>query len=191
MAEQSLGGKTVAFLATDGVEQAELTGPREAVERAGAETVLISLRTGEIQAFEHLDHRDRFTVDRAVDDADPDDFDALVLPGGVANGDLLRGHPGAVAFVREIATAGKPVAAICHAPWVLIEAHLVRDRRMTSFATLKTDLRNAGAEWVDQEVVVADRGGFPLITSRTPDDVPAFSARLIEQVALQAKAPTA
>jgi protease I len=188
MAEQSLSGRTVAFLATDGVEQAELTGPRERLERAGATTELISLQAGEIQGFGHLDHGERFPVDRVVQDVEVGGYAALVIPGGVANADLLRGDPGAVAFVTAIAAARRPIAAICHAPWVLIDAHLVRDRRLTSFPTLKLDLRNAGADWVDQEVVVDDGDGFTLITSRNPGDVAAFSDRTIEQVALQPQA---
>ena len=172
-----LDGKRIAFLATDGVEQVELTEPRKAIEAEGAETTLISLSEGEFQGFEHLDHGETFTADKAVADADAGDYDGLVLPGGVANPDFLRGDDDAVAFVRAFGEAGKPIAAICHGPWTLIDAGLARGRRMTSWPTLETDLRNAGAEWVDEECVVD--GG--LVTSRKPDDIPAFTEKAIEE----------
>ena len=172
-----LDGKTIAFLATDGVEQVELTEPRKAVEDEGAETHLISLDEGEIQGFDHLDKDKTFKVDRVVAEAKQDDFDGLVLPGGVANPDFLRMDENAVRFVRSFFEAGKPVGAICHAPWLLIEAEVVRDLEVTSWPSLKTDLRNAGANWVDKEVVV-DRG---LTTSRKPDDIPAFNDKIVEE----------
>ncbi len=175
-----LKDKRVAFLvANEGVEQVELTEPLEAVRGAGAETELLAPDAGEVQAFNHLDKGERFEVDRTVGDADPSHFDALVLPGGVANPDQLRTKPEAVAFVRHFFEAGKPVAAICHAPWTLIEADVLRGRTVTSFPSLRTDLRNAGAEWVDEEVHV-DQG---LVTSRNPDDLDAFNAKLLEEFA--------
>jgi deglycase len=172
-----LDGKTIAFLATDGVEQVELTEPRKAVEDEGAETHLISLETGEIQGYEHLDEADKFEVDKAVGDADASDYDGLVLPGGVANPDALRMDETAVAFVRAFFEAGKPVGAICHAPWTLIEAGVVDGLELTSWPSLETDLKNAGAKWVDKEVVV-DKG---LTTSRKPDDLPAFNEKIVEE----------
>jgi protease I len=172
-----LDGKTIAFLATDGVEQVELTEPRKAVEGEGAETHLVSLEEGEIQGFEHLDHGDKFKVDKAVKDADASEYDGLVLPGGVANPDFLRADEDAVSFVRDFFEAGKPVGAICHGPWTLVEADVVRDLTVTSWPSIKTDLKNAGANWVDEEVVV-DKG---LTTSRKPDDLPAFNDKIIEE----------
>jgi protease I len=172
-----LDGKRIAFLATDGVEQVELTEPRKAVEQEGADTDLIALEDGEIQGFEHLDRGDTFKVDRAVADVDASDYDGLVLPGGVANPDRLRTDEDAVAFVRAFFEAGKPVGAICHAPWTLIEADVVRELEVTSWPSLKTDLKNAGASWVDKEVVV-DKG---LTTSRKPDDLPAFNQKIVEE----------
>jgi protease I len=172
-----LNGKKIAFLAADGVEQIELTSPWEAVEKEGAQPELVSLESGEIQAFEHLDHGKKFTVDRAVADADAGDYDALVLPGGVANPDFLRVDEDAVAFVRAFFEAGKPVGAICHAPWTLIDAGVVDGMTLTSWPSLRTDLRNAGANWVDEEVHV-DRG---LTTSRRPDDLPAFNSKIVEE----------
>lgn len=167
-----LTGRTVAFLvATEGIEQVELTEPWQAVEEAGGRPVLLAPETGEVQAYHHLDRADTFAVDRAVSDADPDEYDGLVLPGGVANGDQLRTYPEAVSFVRDFVSSGKPVAAICHAIWILVEADVVRDRRLTSWPSLQTDVRNAGGEWVDQEVVVDAN----LVTSRKPDDIPAFN----------------
>lgn len=172
-----LDGKKIAFLATDGVEQAELTSPWEAVKNEGATPELISLEDGQIQAFEHLDHGDKFDVDKKVADANPDDYDGLVLPGGVANPDFLRGDDDAVAFVKAFAEAGKPIGAICHGPWTLIDAGVVDGLTLTSWPTLKTDLQNAGATWVDEEVHV-DKG---LTTSRNPDDLPAFNAKIVEE----------
>jgi protease I len=175
---KELQGKRIAFLATDGVEQVELTEPWRAVKDAGGEPELISLEDGEIQGFEHHDKSDTFRVDRTVEDADPTEYDGLVLPGGVVNPDILRTDEAAVGFVREFFELGKPVAAICHGPWTLVEAGVVRGRRLTSWPSLKTDVRNAGGTWVDEEVVV-DRG---LVTSRKPDDLPAFCAKLVEEV---------
>ncbi|MCU1618352.1 MAG: intracellular protease, PfpI family [Modestobacter sp.] len=174
-----LNGKRIAVLATDGVEQVELDQPWQALVDAGAQPQLISLETGTITAYDHIDKGDEKTVDLAVADADPASFDALVLPGGVINGDFVRADAGAVAFVTAFFDAGKPVAAICHAPWVLAEADVVRGRRMTSWPSLQTDLRNAGAEWVDEEVVVDGN----LTTSRKPDDLPAFGRTIVAQFA--------
>jgi protease I len=173
-----LEGKTVAFLATDGVEQVELTEPWKKVEEEGGKPELISLEGGEIQGFQHLDKGDTFSVDRTVADADADDYDGLVLPGGVANPDFLRADEDAVRFVRAFFEAGKPVAAICHGPWTLVEADVVRSRTLTSWPSLKTDISNAGGEWVDEEVHV-DSG---LVTSRKPDDLPAFCEKLAEEI---------
>ena len=172
-----LDGKKIAFLAADGVEQVELTEPWAAVKGEGAEPELISLEDGQIQAFNHLDHGDKIDVDKKVKDADAGDYDALVLPGGVANPDFLRMDENAVVFVRAFFEAGKPVGAICHAPWTLIDAGVVKGRTLTSWPSLRTDLRNAGANWVDEEVHV-DKG---LTTSRKPDDLPAFNAKIIEE----------
>jgi protease I len=174
-----LQGKTIAFLATDGVEQVEYTEPRKAVEQAGATAHLVSLKPGQIQGFNHLDKGDTFPVDKAVAEASADDYDGLVLPGGVANPDFLRNNPGAVQFVRSFFEAGKPVAAICHGPWTLVEADVVRGRTLTSWPSIRTDLKNAGATWVDEEVHT-DRG---LVTSRKPDDLPAFNAKIVEEFA--------
>jgi deglycase len=169
------GQRQVAFLvAPEGIEQIELTGPWEAVEQSGATPVLLSTDDGTVQAYNHLDKGDTFDVDRTVASADVADYAALVLPGGVANPDALRTDADAVAFVRQFVQSGKPVAAICHAPWTLIEADVVRDRHVTSWPSLQTDLRNAGATWEDREVVVDDN----LITSRNPDDIPAFNREL-------------
>lgn len=173
-----LSGTTVAFLvAGEGIEQIELTEPWQAVQAAGATPRLVSPQSGEVQAYEHLDKADTFPVDAAPED--PAAYDALVLPGGVANPDALRTDAQAVAFAKAFVDAGKPVAAICHAPWTLIEADVVRGRRMTSWPSLQTDLRNAGAEWVDEEVVVDRSGPGPLITSRKPDDLKAFCGALL------------
>jgi protease I len=172
-----LQGKRIAFMATDGVEQIEYTEPRKAVEAAGAEVQLVSLRSGTIQGFNHLDKGDTFKVDLTVKDADPGDYDGLVLPGGVANPDSLRLDQDAVAFARAFFEAGKPVAAICHAPWTLVEADVVRGRALTSWPSLRTDIRNAGGNWVDEEVHV-DAG---LVTSRKPADLPAFCAKTVEE----------
>jgi len=174
----SLKNKRVAFLATDGVEEIEYTEPRKAVESAGGTAELISLRPGAIQAMNHLDKSTTYQVEKQVRDAKAEDYDALVLPGGVANPDFLRMDEEAIRFVRNFFTAGKPVAAICHAPWTLIEAGVVDGRTMTSWPSLRTDLANAGATWVDEEVH-ADRG---LITSRKPDDLPAFCAALLTEI---------
>ena len=171
-----LSGRTIAFLvAPEGVEQVELTEPWSAVEDAGGTPKLLSTDSGEVQAFHHLDKGDTFTVDAVVADADPTSYDGLVLPGGVANPDALRTDEDAVAFVRAFVEAERPVAAICHAPWTLVEADVVRGRRMTSWPSLQTDLRNAGADWVDEEVVVDGR----LVTSRKPDDLPAFNEAMV------------
>jgi protease I len=176
MSEQ-LTGKSVAFLvAAEGIEQVELTEPWKAVEQAGGTPKLVSPESGTVQAFHHLDRGDTFEVDLTVDAADPGDFDALVLPGGVANPDALRMDKGAVEFVRAFFESGKPVAAICHAPWTLAEADVLHGRTVTSWPSLQTDLRNAGAHWVDEEVVVDGN----LITSRKPDDLHAFNAKLLE-----------
>jgi protease I len=172
-----LQGKRVAFMATDGVEQIEYTEPRKAVEAAGAEVHLVSLRSGTIQGFNHLDKGDTFKVDLTVKDADAGDYDGLVLPGGVANPDSLRLDQDAVAFARAFFEAGKPVAAICHAPWTLVEADVVMGRTLTSWPSLRTDIRNAGGNWVDEEVHV-DAG---LVTSRKPADLPAFCAKTVEE----------
>lgn len=177
MADKKLEGKKVAILATDGVEQVELVEPRKALEEAGATTELVSLESGQILGFNHLDHGDRFDVDKTVADADPADYDALMIPGGVANGDFLRADADACTFVAAIADAKKPIAAICHAPWILVETGIVKGRTLTSFPALKTDIRNAGGTWVDEEVHV-DQG---LTTSRNPDDIPAFNAKMIEE----------
>ena len=174
-----LDGKRIAFLATDGVEQVELTEPLEAVRNEGAEVEVISLKKGEFQGFNHLDKGDTFTADKAVKDADADDYDGIVLPGGVANPDFLRSDQDAVRFVRSFVEAKKPVGAICHGPWTLVEADVIKGRTLTSWPSLQTDIRNAGATWVDEEVHV-DQG---LVTSRKPDDLPAFNAKVIEEVA--------
>jgi protease I len=174
-----LSNKRVAFLATDGVEQVELTEPWKAVEDAGGEPELVSPKQGEIQGFDHHDKGDRFPVDKTVADADPSDYDALVLPGGVINPDILRMHEGAMRFVKGFFEQGKPVGAICHGPWSLVEAGVVEGRTVTSWPSLKTDIRNAGGTWVDEQIVV-DRG---LFTSRKPADLPAFCAKLVEEVA--------
>jgi protease I len=175
-----LNGKKVAFLvATEGTEQVELEKPWQAVEEAGGTPELISTDTGEIQAFNHLDKADTFPVDKAVTDASVDDYDGLVLPGGVANPDFLRQDAGAVAFARGFFEQGKPVAVICHGPWTLVEADVVRGRTITSFPSLRTDIENAGGTWVDEEVHV-DSG---LVSSRNPDDLPAFCAKLVEEIA--------
>lgn len=179
MAEK-LRGKRVAFLmANEGVEQVELTEPLRAVRDAGAEAKLIAPEAGEIQGFNHLDRGDTFPVDQAVSEVGAEEFDALVLPGGVANPDQLRTKPEAVQLVRAFFEAGKPVGVICHGPWTLVEADVVRGRTITSWPSLQTDLRNAGAEWVDEEVHV-DQG---LVSSRKPDDLEAFCAKVVEEIA--------
>jgi deglycase len=174
-----LQGKKIAFLATDGVEQVEYTEPRKAVEEAGAAAHLVSLKPGQIQGFNHLDKGDTFPVDKAVSDASADDYDGLVLPGGVANPDVLRTDKDAVQFVRSFFEAGKPVASICHGAWTLVEADVVKGRTLTSWPSIRTDIENAGGAWVDEEVHT-DRG---LVTSRKPDDLPAFNAKLVEEFA--------
>lgn len=170
-----LAGRRVAVLATDGVEQVELTAPVDALKAAGATVELVSLQAGEIQGVHHDDKGDRFPVDRAVADAQAGDYDALLVPGGVANPDRLRADAQAVAFVRAFAERDKPIAAICHGPWVLVEADAVRGRTLTSWPSLKTDITNAGGEWEDREVVVDQK----LVTSRKPDDLPAFCERMV------------
>ncbi|SEF53676.1 protease I [Thermomonospora echinospora] len=176
-----LRGKTVAFLvAPEGTEQVELTEPWRAVEDAGGRPLLVSTQSGRVQAFNHLDKADTFAVDTTVEVSGADEFDALVLPGGVANPDYLRTQPSAVAFIKAFFTAGKPVAAICHAPWTLIEADVVRGRTLTSWPSLRTDLHNAGAHWVDQEVVVCHDGPNTLVSSRKPDDLKAFCQATVE-----------
>ncbi len=175
-----LKNKRIAFLvANEGVEQVELTEPWKAVEQAGAQPELISLEEGRVQAFNHLDKADRFDVYRTVADANESDYDALVLPGGVANPDFLRMDERAVRFARSFFEAGKPVGVICHGPWTLVEADVVRNRTITSWPSLRTDIRNAGGNWVDREVVV-DEG---LVSSRRPDDLPAFCAKIVEEFA--------
>ncbi len=178
MTEDSpLAGRRIAFLvAAEGIEQVELTDPWDAVREAGGEPVLVSPEGGSVQAFNHLDKGDTFDVDETVSDADPERFVGLVLPGGVANPDALRMDEDAVAFVKAFFEAEKPVAAICHAPWILAEADVVKGKRITSWPSLQTDLRNAGAEWVDEEVVVDGN----LVTSRNPADLPAVTAELTE-----------
>jgi protease I len=178
----NLEGRKIAFLvAPEGVEQVELTQPWKAVQDAGGSPELVSTRSGSVQAFDHLDKADTFRVDRVVGEVAAQDYDALVLPGGVANPDALRQVSDAVRFVGDFFERNKPVAAICHAPWMLVEANVARGRTVTSYPSLQTDLRNAGATWVDKEVVV-DSG---LVTSRRPADLPAFCARMVEQVAGQ------
>ena len=172
-----LQGKRVAFLATDMVEQVELTEPWKAVEEAGGTPELVSLEEGEIQGFNHYDKADTFKVDRTVEEASAGDYDALVIPGGVGNPDTMRMDENAVQLVRDFFEQGKPVGVICHGPWMLVEAGVVRGRKVTSWPSLQTDIRNAGGEWVDEEVVV-DNG---LVTSRKPDDLPAFNAKIVEE----------
>jgi protease I len=174
-----LDNKRVAFVATDGVEQVELTEPWKAVEDEGGSPELISIKSGEIQGFNHLDKADTFKVDHAIDEVSPDDYDNLVLPGGVANPDFLRTDADAVGFVRAFFEQAKPVGVICHGPWTLIDAGVVEGRTLTSWPSLQTDLRNAGASWVDEECHV-DEG---LVTSRNPDDLPAFCAKIVEEFA--------
>lgn len=174
-----LNGKKVAFLFTEGVEQVELTEPLKAVREAGAQADLISLERGEVEMWQHFDKGDKITAEKAVSDVDPAEYDGLVLPGGVANPDQLRADKDAVAFIRSFIESGKPAGVICHGPWLLAEADVVKGRKVTSWPSLRTDLRNAGAEWVDEEVVV-DQG---IVTSRKPDDLPAFCAKIIEEFA--------
>jgi protease I len=174
-----LDGKKVAFLFTDGVEQVELEKPADAVRAEGADVDYVSLEEREVQAFNHLDHGDRIPVDRKVADASADDYDALVLPGGVANPDFLRMDENAVNFVRSFVQQAKPIGVICHGPWTLVEADVLKGRTITSWPSLKTDIRNAGGNWVDEEVHV-DEG---LVSSRRPDDIPAFNDKIIEEFA--------
>jgi protease I len=171
-----LAGKKIAFLATDMVEQVELTEPWKAVEEAGGTPELVSLEEGEIQGFDHYDKADTFRVDRVVSEVTADDYDGLVLPGGVGNPDTLRSDEDAVRFARTFVESGKPVAVICHGPWTLVEADVVRERTLTSFPSVRTDIKNAGGNWVDEEVAVDDA----LISSRNPDDLPAFCSKLVE-----------
>jgi protease I len=173
--QNKLAGKRIAILAADGFEQVEMTEPRKALDQAGAKTELISPAKGKVQAWQHHDKGDQFAVDVALDAADPEDYDALLLPGGVANPDQLRTIPKAVKFVRSFFERHKPIAAICHGPWLLVEANVVQGRTVTSWPSLQTDLRNAGAKWQDQEVVEDDG----LVTSRKPDDIPAFNKAMI------------
>jgi protease I len=177
---QNLNGRRVAFMvAPAGAEQVELVEPWKAVKEAGGRPELVSTKPGTVQAFNHLDKADTFPVDKVVTDVSSEDYDALVLPGGVANPDFLRTDPHAVGFARSFFEQGKPVAVICHGPWTLIEADVVRGRRLTSWPSLMTDLRNAGAEWVDEQVVV-DSG---LVSSRKPADLPAFCGKMVEEIA--------
>ena len=176
---QKLSGKRVAVVATDGFEQAELTEPMKALQDAGAKAEIVSPKSGQIQGWKHFDKADFFKVDKTIDQASPDDYDALMLPGGVANPDQLRLSEKAIQFIKSFVDAEKPIAAICHGPWTLIDAGAVRGRKMTSWPSLKADLKNAGAQWVDQEVVT-DQG---LVTSRKPDDIPAFNRKMIEEFA--------
>jgi protease I len=179
-----LSGKTVAFLvANEGIEQVELTEPWQAVKTAGGTPELVSVESGEVQAFNHLDKADTFPVDAMVADADVSSYDALVLPGGVANPDFLRTQPPAVAFAKGFFEAGKPVAVICHGPWTLVEAGVVDGRTLTSWPSLQTDIRNAGGHWVDEQVQVCTTGPNVLVSSRKPDDLKAFCQALVEQFA--------
>jgi|SRR4051812_23084336 protease I len=177
--EKSLQGCKVAVLVAEGFEQVEMTEPKKALEQAGAQARIVSPAKGKVQGWNHFDKGEQFTVDVPLDQANAGDFDALLLPGGVANPDQLRMNPKAVTFVKQFCDAGKPVAVICHGPWTLVEADVVRGRMITSWPSLKTDLRNAGANWVDREVV-ADHG---LVSSRKPADIPAFNAKMIEEFA--------
>jgi protease I len=174
-----LTGKRVAILVADGFEQVEMTDPRKALDEAGAGTDLVSPSREKVKGWQHTDWGDEFDVDVPLDQADADDYDALLLPGGVMNPDKLRSNPAAVEFVKAFFDAHKPVAAICHGPWTLIEAGAVRGRKLTSYGSIQTDLKNAGADWVDREVVV-DEG---LVTSRKPDDIPAFNRKMVEEFA--------
>jgi len=177
--KDSLSGKRIAFLATDGVEQVELTEPKKNLEDAGATTEIISPKSGEIKAWKFKEWGDKLKVDKSLDQADPEDYDALVLPGGVINPDHLRMEPKAVQFVKDFARTGRTIAAICHGPWTLIEAGLVRGKKMTSWPSLKTDLKNAGANWVDEPVIKDGN----LVTSRKPDDIDTFSRAIMDSVA--------
>ena len=177
----ALGGRRIAFLvANEGIEQVELTEPWKAVEQAGGRPVLIAPKSGKAQAFNHLDKADTFPVDVAVKDARADDYSGLVLPGGVANPDQLRMNKAAVQFVRAFVDSGKPIAVICHGPWTLVEADVVRGRTLTSWPSVQTDIRNAGGNWTDEEVVVDTDGPNTIVSSRKPDDLPAFCRTLVE-----------
>ena len=176
---KDLTGKRVAIVVANGFEQVEMTSPREALEEAGAETYLISTEDNRVKGWKHTDWGDTFEVDVPIDEAEPEDFDALVLPGGVMNPDKLRRDERVLEFVRAFFEEGKPVASICHGPWTLIDAGVAEGRRMTSYPSIRKDLENAGVEWTDQEVVV-DQG---LVTSRKPEDLPAFNAKMIEEIA--------
>jgi protease I len=183
MANQ-LSGKTIAFLvATEGIEQVELTEPWKAVEEAGGTPKLVAPEAGKVQAFNHLDKGDTFDVDETVDKADVSSYDGLVLPGGVANPDQLRTNPAAVKFAKAFADAGKPIAVICHGPWTLVEAGVVKGRTLTSWPSVQTDIRNAGGTWVDEEVHVDDNGPGVIISSRKPDDLKAFCQELVDRFA--------
>jgi len=179
MGERSLAGKKVVILAADMFERVELEQPRKALDEAGAKTEIVSIHDGQIQGFDHFEPKNKVKVDKTVEEVSADDYDALFIPGGVGNPDQLRGDENAVNLVREFATSGKPIAAICHAPWVLVEAGVARGRTLTSWPTLQTDIRNAGGTWVDKEVVVDDG----IVTSRKPDDIPAFNKKMIEEFA--------
>ncbi|HZQ33892.1 MAG TPA: type 1 glutamine amidotransferase domain-containing protein [Mycobacterium sp.] len=180
----SLDGKKVAFLvAPEGAEQVELTEPWKAVEKAGGTPVLVSTEVGKVQAYNHLDKADTFDAEKSAADCSADDYAGLVLPGGVANPDFLRTNSDAVGFVKSFFDAGKPVAVICHGPWTLVEADVLRGRTITSWPSVATDIRNAGGNWVDEEVVVDERRGNTLISSRKPDDLPAFCSKLVEAFA--------
>jgi protease I len=174
---KKLEGKKVAILAADMVERVELEEPRKALEKEGATTEVVSIHDGKIKSFDHFDPAKEIEVDKTVEEISVDDYDALLIPGGVGNPDQLRGDENAVAFVRDFGTSKKPMAVICHGPWVLVEAGLARGRKLTSWPTLQTDIRNAGGEWVDEEVVVDDG----IVTSRKPDDIPKFNEKMIEE----------
>lgn len=174
--QRNLSGKKVAILVENGFEQIELVEPRKALEQAGAQTLIVSPQQSQVQGWNHHDRGDQFPVDVPLEQASSDDYDALLLPGGVINPDQLRMNEQAVQFVRSFFTTGKPIAAICHGPWLLVEADVVRGHQVTSWPSLHTDLQNAGAQWVNQEVV-ADQS---LVTSRKPDDIPAFNRTMIE-----------
>jgi protease I len=176
---QNLNGKKVAILVEDGFEQIELTSPKQALEQAGAQTQIVSPKQGKVKGWEHTKWGQEFPVDVSIDQANANNFDALLLPGGVMNPDKLRTNQKAVQFVRSFFEQGKPVASICHGPWILAEADVIKGRKLTSYPSIKTDLKNAGGNWVDQEVVV-DQG---LVTSRSPDDLPAFNQKLVEEIA--------
>jgi protease I len=179
MAEQKLKGKKVAILAADMFERVELEEPRKALEAAGAKTEIVSIHDGEIQGFDHFQPKSTLKVDKTAEEVSAEDYDALLVPGGVGNPDQLRADENAVRLVRDFADSGKPLAVICHGPWVLVEAGVARGRKLTSWPSLQTDIRNAGGNWVDEEVVV-DQG---IVTSRKPDDIPAFNKKMIEEFA--------